>query len=110
MRLIFVSFLMVLLVGCATPYQKTGATAGFSKTQMSENTFCVQFNGNQLKRPEHAEDFALLHSADIALEHEFLYFLIRDSSNGIESAADTTPITTHTTGNAYKTHHLGKEC
>src|SRR5262249_42031204 len=66
----------VLINGCATSYQHKGMTGQFSETQLSENTFRIHFNGNPYTHQERIEDFTLLRSAEIALEHEYPHFII----------------------------------
>lgn len=93
--------LLLLLIGCATPYQKSSAMGGYSETQLSENVFQVHFRGNGYTRLERAEDFTLLRSAEIALEHGYSYFIVVDSAENIDHSIYTTPVTTQTTANAY---------
>jgi hypothetical protein len=101
MRSLVVSVLILLLTGCATPYQKSGRTGGYSETQLNENTFRVYFRGNAKTTPERAEDFALLRSAELSEEHGFPYFIIVDSKEDVDNSTYTAPVTTQTTGNAY---------
>lgn len=70
----------LLLAGCATPYQRTGATGGFSETRLQENVFTVNFRGNGHCGRERAQDFAMLRCAEVTLDNGFLFFTIADSS------------------------------
>jgi hypothetical protein len=100
-RSVFCSALTVLfLSSCATSYQKNGFTGGFSETQLSENVFRVNFNGNAYTSGEKAQDFTLLRSAELATEHGYPYFLIVDSKEGAIHSTYTAPTTTTTTMNA----------
>lgn len=101
MRAVFLSALLICLASCATPYQKTGMSGGYSETQLGENIFRVNFQGNGYTKSERAEDFALLRSAELSLEHGFPYFIIIDSSGDVDYSTYTTPVTTQTTGSAY---------
>ncbi len=41
-----VLILFLILIGCATPYQKVGLSGGYSDTRLQENVFTVNFRGN----------------------------------------------------------------
>ncbi|HMO41478.1 MAG TPA: hypothetical protein PKE17_18855 [Saprospiraceae bacterium] len=68
------------MTSCTTPYQRTGATGGYSDTRLQENVFTVNFRGNGYTSRERAQDFAMLRCADITIENGFRYFAIADSS------------------------------
>jgi hypothetical protein len=91
---------VILLAGCATPYQPKSFTGGFSETQLSENTFRVYFRGNGYTGEERAEDFTLLRSAQLAEEHGFSYFIIVDENSASSLAAASTPTQSYTTASA----------
>lgn len=93
--------LSLLVVACATPYQKSGLSGGFSETQLAENVFRVSFRGNGYSRGERAEDFALLRSAELTLEHGYTHFALAASGSNSETSSYTTPTTSYTTGSAY---------
>ena len=93
----------VALSGCATPYQSTRFSGGFSETQISSNVFKVYFRGNGYTSDERAEDFTLLHSAELADAHGFAYFIVVDEKSGASYSRVTTPATTHTTTNVTTT-------
>ena len=94
-------FMIALLSSCATPYQTTGLSGGFSETRLAENIFRVSFIGNGYTRGERAEDFALLRSAELTLEHGYTHFALAGSNTSSETSAVTTPTTSYTTGSAY---------
>ncbi len=87
-----------LVAGCATAYQQHGFGGGYSDTQLGENVFQVSFKGNGYTSAERAADFALLRSAELALEHGFPYFSIVSGENSSRRSSYTTPTTT--TGSA----------
>lgn len=94
--------LIFLIAACATPYQKSGLSGGFSETQLDENVFRVSFRGNAYSRGERAEDFALLRCAELALEHGYTHFALTDSTTESKTtSAYTAPTTSYTTGSAY---------
>lgn len=92
--------LTVMLAACATSYQASGFTGGFEETQFSPNVFQVRFQGNGYTQPERAADFALLRSAEVALEYGFTHFAIVDSKDAAKLGSYTTPRTAYTTGSA----------
>jgi len=92
-----VSFFM--LVGCATSYQKSGFSGGYSETQLAENMFRVNFSGNGKTKLTRTIDFALLRSAELTLEHGYKYFVLVDESSNVSNTQITTSVKTRTTGN-----------
>lgn len=91
--------LIFTLLGCATSYQKDGFSGGFSTTQLNENIFTVTFKGNEYTARDKANDFALLRSAEVALENGFSYFTIVDAKEYAQTGSYTSPITTTTNVN-----------
>lgn len=100
MRIIATLSIIILLVGCATTYQPQGFSGGFSETQLDKNVFTVTFKGNQYTGRDKANDFALLRSAELALEHGFNYFVIVDAQQYSKNSTYTTPTTATTNVNA----------
>jgi hypothetical protein len=98
MRIFAIVALSVLLGACATAYKPKGFTGGFSETQLDRNVFRVSFRGNGYTRPERAEDFALLRSAELVLKNGFTHFIIIDGRSSTEYGAYTTPTQSYTTG------------
>jgi hypothetical protein len=92
---------LCLLAGCATPYQSTGFSGGFSETQLAPDVFRVFFRGNGYTSGERAQDFAMLRAADICLQHSFTCFAVLDESNSTEAHSFTTQGEAYTTGSAY---------
>lgn len=103
MRILLISLLTILIVGCATNYQKTGLSGGFSETQLGQNVWKVTFRGNGYTREERASDLALLRCADLTLQNGFSYFALADTKASNETSAYKTPTYSYTTGtvNAY---------
>ena len=87
--------------GCATPYQSTGFTGGFSETQLAPDVFRIYFRGNGYTSGERAEDFAMLRAADLCLQHSFTCFALLNESSSTSTSAVTTPGYSYTTGSAY---------
>lgn len=86
---------ILLLAGCATQYQRVGLSGGYSEVQLAENVFKVTFRGNGYTSREKAADFALLRSAELALEHGFKYFAVIDDQNYANHSTYVTPTTTN---------------
>lgn len=86
---------------CATAYQKQGFSGGYTETQLDENVFKVSFAGNGYTGREKASDFALLRSAEVALEHGFQYFVAIDSEQYSRNSTYTTPTQTYGTATVY---------
>ena len=93
-------FLLLTLLGCATAYQKDGLMGGFSTTQIDENVFTVTFKGNAYTARDKANDYALLRSAEVALENGFTYFTIVDAKEYAKTGSYTSPTLTTTNVNA----------
>ena len=100
MKIIATLVVILSLYGCATGYKPVGAMGGFSSTQLDENVFTVSFKGNGYTGREKANDFALLRSAEITLEHGFKYFIIVDAQQYSKNSSYTTPTTATTNVNS----------
>jgi len=87
--------------GCATSYQDSGLTGGFSETQLSENIFRVKFQGNGFTNSERAADFALLRSAELTRQNGYSYFAIVEEGSAIDKSYYTSPTTTSATASTY---------
>lgn len=91
---------VMLLVGCATTYQPSSFSGGFSETRLDQNVFRVSFEGNGYTDAQRAEDFALLRSAELALKHGFTHFAIISARSDKNISSFTTPTQSITTGSA----------
>lgn len=102
-RLVLALMAMMLLSGCATKYQASGLSGGFTETQLDANVFRVTFNGNASTPSERAADFALLRSAELTLQHGYRYFAVMDALSEVATSTYTTPKQTYTAAsvNAY---------
>jgi len=99
MNKLFLIFLIVFfLSNCSTSYQQNSFTGGYSDTKLSDNIFRVDFEGNGYTKSGKTIDFALLRSAEIALENGFKYFTIVSSDSKNSYSTFTTPQTTSSTG------------
>lgn len=89
--LLFVIPGAVLISGCATSYQSSGITGGFSDTHYAPDIFRVVFRGNGYTTDERAQDFALLRASALTLQHGFTCFAIVDENNTPSVSSYTTP-------------------
>lgn len=87
------------LTACATGYQSSGLTGGFSETQLDQNVFRVSFQGNAFTRPERAEEMTLLRSAELALKNGYSHFVIVSNSASSREGNYTAPTQSYTTAN-----------
>jgi hypothetical protein len=114
---IILLLILVILIGCSTPYQKNSLLGGYSDTRLQENVFTVNFRGNAYTGRERSSDFALLRCAEVTIENGFKFFTIEDSSQeqkmllyntgGSSSTYGTTNIYGNTAYSNFKTYHSG---
>lgn len=88
----------VLFVSCATSYQSSSFTGGFSETWLAPDTVRVNFAGNGFTTPERAQDLALLRAADLTLSRGFTHFILLGEMNTLNRQTITTPGQTYTNG------------
>lgn len=69
------------LCGCATTYQQTGFSGGFSETKLGPDTVRVVFKGNGYTSDERATDFALLRAAQLCREAGFTHFTVQPQAS-----------------------------
>ena len=98
-RFIYLLIILVLCSGCATPYMSEGFMGSFKSTQIQDGMFRVNFRGNAYSHTDRVEDFALLRSAELALENGYKYFVIMGENQETSTVGVTTPVTANTTGN-----------
>jgi hypothetical protein len=96
MKFFPIAIVATFLVSCSTAYQPAGLTGGYSTTRLDENVFQVSFRGNGYTRQERASDYALLRSAETALEHGYPFFAIIDGQRYAEQSVWTSPSTSTT--------------
>lgn len=91
--------LMAALAGCATGYQSSGFTGGFSETQLDVNMWRVSFKGNGYTSADRAEEMTLLRCADLAQQNGFTHFAIVAAGTRSDAfVVNTMPSTSTTTG------------
>jgi hypothetical protein len=90
---------LLLLSSCATSYQSTGFTGGYTDTQLAPDAFRISFEGNGFTSSDRAQDFALLRAADVTLSHGFRYFGIVNEANSGTMSSITLPGQSYTSAN-----------
>lgn len=103
MKLLVCVFLVAFTFGCATSYQSTGFTGGYSDTQLAPDIFRVVFRGNAYTAAEQVQDFALLRASELVLQQGFAYFALIDESNTATPFNINTPGQAQTTGSGITT-------
>ena len=91
----------MLLSGCATSYQSTGLSGGYSETKLAPDVVRVIFRGNGYTKIERAQDFALLRASELSIQAGFPYFVVLNEQNDSKAQSINTPGTAYTTGSAY---------
>jgi len=99
---------VLVLSGCATGYQSTGLTGGYSDTQLAPDVYRVVFRGNGYTAPERAQDFALLRASELTLQRGFTCFAIIDERHSTSPSSFTTPGHADTTayGSGYSSGNI----
>jgi hypothetical protein len=85
------SLLLVLLAGCVTPYQYSGATGGFEDIQLAPDVFRISFQGNGYTSAERVQDFGLLRACQLTLTNGFICFAILGDHNSATTMEILTP-------------------
>ena len=72
---------VIFVCGCATSYQKRGfdimsLDAGYSETQIDQNTFLVAFKGNSITSRQTVESYLFRRCAELTLQSGFDYFVV----------------------------------
>lgn len=94
--MLFISLL--ILSGCASPYQKEGLTGGYSDMRVRDNVFRVSFKGNRVTSEQRVIDLAHVRAAEVTLQNGYKYFIILDQGQFVPASPNTTPATANTSG------------
>ena len=89
-RIALIAISVLFFVSCATTYQDSGYTGGYSETLLDENIVKIQFKGNKYTSAERAADYAMLRAAEFTLERGYSYFVILESNEWIKTTTQTT--------------------
>lgn len=85
------------LAGCATAYQSTGVSGGFSEMQMAQDTYRIRFSGNGFTGADAVSEMAMLRAAELTLQSGYTHFIILGAGDSVETSYITQPGTTYTT-------------
>lgn len=88
----------LLIVSCATGYQKASVTGGYSETQYKENVFEVNYKSNGYTTMEKNRDFLLLRASELALINGYSHFVVIESNNEYLVKNYTSPVKKKTEG------------
>ncbi len=100
-KLLTLTLVSLFILGCATPYEKTGLLGGFSDTQLDSNVFSISFQGNGYTSREKTKDFTMLRSAELALQNGYQYFAIIEGGSHETQGTYTMPTQTHGSATTY---------
>jgi hypothetical protein len=92
------TLLVILGVGCATPYGPSGLSGGYSEMQVAPYTFEVGFRGNGYTSPDRARRFALRRSAELTLAAGMYGFFVRDERASSRVSSWQTPLNCSSSG------------
>ena len=98
---ILVAVAAFFLSGCATSYQSSSFSGGYTETQLAPDVFRVAFRGNGYTSPERTQDFSMLRASELALQHGFTHLAVVDERNSTTAHSFTTSGQATTTGTAY---------
>ena len=105
-RILLAIGLASMFAGCATKYQDSGFTGGFSETRLDENIWTVRFAGNAYTGRGRTTDFCMLRCAELCLENGYSHFVIASAGSETSTSTHSTPSTSYTTGNAYTSGNM----
>jgi len=103
MKLVICVLFVAFTCGCATSYQSTGFTGGYSDTELAPDIFRVVFRGNAYTAAERVQDFALLRASELTLQQGSAYFALIDESNTVTPFNINTPGQAQTIGSGFVT-------
>lgn len=67
---------LLLLVSCATPYQKSGFSGGYSEEMVGKNMYEVTFRGNGYTGRDKVQRYLKRRCAELAKEKGFTHFAV----------------------------------
>jgi hypothetical protein len=76
-RLCCVVVLALALSSCATTYQKSGITGGYSEKKLSDSAYTVSFSGNGYASRDRVYFFWIYRCAELTLEKGYSLYVIR---------------------------------
>lgn len=92
-----------VLVGCATPYQPSGFSGGYTEMAYGNDIYFVAFRGNGFTSSETVQGYALRRAAELTINKGYKYFIVINGGTSVSTQVMQTPTTvqTHSNGNFY---------
>ncbi|WP_156955896.1 CC0125/CC1285 family lipoprotein [Solidesulfovibrio alcoholivorans] len=87
---------VVMVAGCASPYQSHGLGGGYDDIALAPNIYRVSFRGNGYTSMERAKDYALLRAAEITISNGYQFFIITTDESDAKRMSIYVPGETHT--------------
>ncbi|MFX9871525.1 hypothetical protein ABTP57_04425 [Acinetobacter baumannii] len=100
-KIIYIA-LIGLLSGCATQYQSSGFSGGFTDTELAPGYYRITFRGNGVTSGERVSDFALLRASELMINRQCKNFQVLNSKDTVNTSYYSTPQTTITNVSAYR--------
>lgn len=75
---------MAACAGCATAYQPSGVTGGFSERRISERSYEVNFRGNGFTTPAATRDGVIRRAAELTIASGFAAFTVAHDGSGVD--------------------------
>jgi hypothetical protein len=88
-----ISFAISLLAGCATGYQPTGFSGGYSEMALNQDSYIVSFRGNGFTGEGTVQSYLLRRCAELTLNKGYKYFVLITGKTSVDSAIMQTPTT-----------------
>lgn len=86
LRLLCVAFLAWALSSCATPYQQSGITGGYSEKKISDSAYTVSFSGNGFASKDRVYFFWIYRCAELTLQRGYSLYVIRPNKPQVQNA------------------------
>jgi hypothetical protein len=97
--------IMLIVAGCATPYQQHGFRGGYSDARIGQDSVLVSFKGNGYTSKERVQLYLLYRCAEVTRQYGYDYFVV--TSGGTEGKVSylsnysaTTAASAYGTGNS----------
>ncbi len=74
-----VVLLSLLFISCATSYQKTGFSGGYSEKEIKKDLWKVTFGGNGFTTKDSAQTYWLYRASELTIEKGYDYFEIQNT-------------------------------
>ena len=76
--------IILLIVGCSTPYQPYGLLGGYKSSKLDDNSYRILFKGNQHTNGETVYNNLERRCAEITIENGYSHFIIYEDSSHID--------------------------